>query len=73
MLEREKLWPDDSDKLMGVSRDFKVVAEEMARGPKSLSALEQSARQHYLAESERTRQAALAAAGRQQHSLKTDR
>jgi tetratricopeptide (TPR) repeat protein len=73
LLEREKLWPDDSDRLMGVSRDFTVVAEEMARGRKSLSAQEQSARQHYLAESERTRQAALAAARRQKHSLSADR
>jgi len=72
LLEREKLWPDDSDRLMGVSRDFKELAEEMARGSKRLSAEEQSARQHYLAESERTRQAALAAARRQKHSLKAD-
>ncbi len=72
LLGREKLWPDDSDRLMGVSRDFKELAEEMARRRKSLPAQEQSARQHYLAESERTRQAALAAARRQKHSLKAD-
>ena len=72
MLEREKLWPDDSDRLMGLSRDFKELAEEMARRPKSLSAEEQSARQHYLAESERIRQAAEATARRQKHSLKAD-
>ena len=71
--EREKLWPDDSDRLMRLSRDFKKLAEEMARGPKSLSAEEQSARKHYLAESERTRQAAEATARRQKHSLKADR
>ena len=70
--DREKLWPDDSDRLMRLSRDFKKLAEEMARGPKSLSAEEQSARKHYLAESERTRQAAEAAARRQKHSLKAD-
>jgi hypothetical protein len=73
LLEREMLWPDDSDRLMGVSRNFKELTEEMARGRKSLSALEQSVRQHYLAESERTRQAAEAAARRQKHSLKADR
>jgi len=72
LLEREKLWPDDSDRLMGLSRDFKELAEEMARGSKRLSAEEQSARQHYLAESERTRQAAEAAARRQKHRLKAD-
>jgi eukaryotic-like serine/threonine-protein kinase len=72
LLKREKLWPDDSDRLMRVSRDFMELAEEMARGPKSLSAEEQTARQHYLAESERTRQAALAAARRQKHNLKAD-
>ncbi len=68
--EREKLWPDDSDRLMRLSLDFRKLAEEMARGPKSLSAEEQKARQHYLAESERTRQAAEAAAGRRKHALK---
>jgi tetratricopeptide (TPR) repeat protein len=73
LLEREKLWPDDSDRLMGVSRDFTELAEEMARRRKSLSAAEQFARQHYLAESERTRQAARAAARRQTQSLKADR
>jgi tetratricopeptide (TPR) repeat protein len=72
LLEREKLWPDDFDRLMGVSRDFTLVAQEMARGRKSLSAQEQAARQHYLAESERTRQAALATARRQKHGLKAD-
>ena len=72
LLEREKLWPDDSDRLMGLSRDFKELAEEMARGSKRLSADEQSARQHYLAESERTRQAAEAAARGQKRSLKAD-
>jgi tetratricopeptide (TPR) repeat protein len=60
LLEREKLWPDDSDRLMGVSHDFKELADDMARRQKCLSAEEQTARQHYLAESERTRQAALA-------------
>jgi tetratricopeptide (TPR) repeat protein len=73
LLEQEKLWPDDSDKLMGVSRDFKELAEDMARGRESLSAEEEPARQHYLAESDRTRQAAEAAARRQKHSLKADR
>ncbi len=58
LLERVKLWPDDSDRLTGVAHDFNELAEEMARGPKSLSADEQIARQHYLAESERIRQAA---------------
>ena len=72
LLEREKLWPDDADRLMVVSRDFKLLSEEMARGRKSLSAEEQSARQHYLAESERTRQAAEAAARDQKHPLKAD-
>jgi tetratricopeptide (TPR) repeat protein/tRNA A-37 threonylcarbamoyl transferase component Bud32 len=62
--EREKLWPNDSDRLTHLSRDFIALAEQMARGPKGLSAEEQKARQHYLAESERTRQAALAAARR---------
>ena len=52
--EREKLWPNDSDRLMRLSSDFMKLAEEMARGPKSLSAEEQTARQHYLAECERT-------------------
>ena len=70
--EREKLWPNDAERLMRLSREFKELAEAMARGPKSLSAQEQSARQHYLAESERTRQAALAAARRQKHRLKAD-
>jgi tetratricopeptide (TPR) repeat protein len=73
LLEREKLWPDDSDRLMGVSRDFKELAEEMERRRKGLSAPEQSARHHYLAESERTRQAALAAARRQTHGLNAGR
>jgi tetratricopeptide (TPR) repeat protein len=68
LLEREKLWPEDSDRLIGLSRDFKELAEEMARVPGSLSAEAQSARQHYLAESERIRQAAEAAARRQKHS-----
>jgi tetratricopeptide (TPR) repeat protein len=70
--EREKLWPDDSDKLMGLSRGFKKLAEEMTRGRNGLSAGEQSAREHYLAESERIRQAAEATARRQKHSLKAD-
>jgi tetratricopeptide (TPR) repeat protein len=70
--EREKLWPNDSDRLMRLSREFKELAEEMARGPKRLSAEEQSARQHYLAESERTRQAAEAAARRQKKRLNAD-
>jgi tetratricopeptide (TPR) repeat protein len=69
LLEREKLWPDDADRLMGVSRDFKELAAEMARRRKTLSAEEQFARQHYLAESERTRQAALAAFRRETLSL----
>jgi hypothetical protein len=69
LLEREKLWPDDSDRLMGLSRDFKTLADDMARGSKSPSAEGQSARQHYLAESERTRQPALATARRQKHCL----
>jgi hypothetical protein len=73
LLEREKLWPDDSDRLMRVSRDFNELAKEMARGHESLCAPEQSVRQHYVDESERTRQAALAAARRQTHSLKGDR
>jgi tetratricopeptide (TPR) repeat protein len=72
LAERGKLWPDNSARLMGVSRDFKKLAAEMARGSKRLFAEEQSARQHYLAESERTRQADEAAARRQRHSLKAD-
>jgi tetratricopeptide (TPR) repeat protein len=70
--EREKLSPNDSDRLMGFSRDFKELAEQMARGSKRLSAEEQSARQRNLAESERIRQAAEATARRQKHSVKTD-
>ena len=58
---------------MRVSRDFMELAEEMARGQKSLPPQEQSDREHYLAESERTRKAAEAAARRQQHSLKAVR
>jgi len=72
LLEREKLWPEDSDRLMGLSRDLKELAAEMARAPKGLSAEEQSARQHYLAESERTGQAAEAATRRRKQSLKAN-
>jgi hypothetical protein len=49
------------------------LTEDMARGQKSLSSQEQSARQLYLAECQRTRKAAEAAARREKHTLKTDR
>jgi tetratricopeptide (TPR) repeat protein/tRNA A-37 threonylcarbamoyl transferase component Bud32 len=70
--EREKLWNNDSDRLMGLSLDFKKLADAMARGSKQLSAEEEAARQHYLAESERIRQAAEATARRQKLRLKAD-
>ena len=70
--EREKLWPNDSDRLMGLSGEFKELAEKMERGPKGLSSEEQSARQQSLAESERIRQAAVAAARRQKHPSQVD-
>jgi predicted Ser/Thr protein kinase len=62
--EREKLWPDDAEKLREISDDFRELAQKAAHGNKQLSAKEQADHQLYLAESKRTAQAAEAVARR---------
>jgi tetratricopeptide (TPR) repeat protein len=56
--EREKLWPDRAEQLRGVAKDYRKLANAIAEGGKPLSPAEEAERRRYLAESERTRQAA---------------
>jgi hypothetical protein len=58
LLEREKLWPNNPEELLDVSRDFQQLAEAVGKGRDRLSAEEQAERQSYLAQSERARRAA---------------
>ena len=62
--EREKLWPDDAEKLREVARDFQVLAEALSgsRGP--LSPEEQAEQHEYIRESDRAKRAADDAARR---------
>jgi hypothetical protein len=60
LADREKLWLDHPEKLREVADDYQSLADQLA-ARKSLSAAEQSDRQHYLAESRRTHDAASAA------------
>jgi tetratricopeptide (TPR) repeat protein len=58
LLEREKLWPDNSEELRKVSHDFRKLADTVGQGRERLSPAEDAERRRYLAESERTRPAA---------------
>jgi tetratricopeptide (TPR) repeat protein len=58
LLEQEKLWPDNAEGLMKVSRDFRKLAEAVGQGRERLSPEEQAERRRYLAESDRVRRAA---------------
>jgi tetratricopeptide (TPR) repeat protein len=58
LLEQEKLWPENSEELMGVSGEFRKLAESVGQSRERLSPEEQAERQRYLAESERIRRAA---------------
>jgi serine/threonine protein kinase/tetratricopeptide (TPR) repeat protein len=58
LLEREKLWPDNPEELMKVSRDLRKLADMVGQGREWLSPAEDAERRRYLAESHRTRQAA---------------
>jgi hypothetical protein len=57
LLEQEKLWRGDAEKLMKVSRDFRELAEAVGRERERLTPDDLAERQRYLAESERIRQA----------------
>jgi hypothetical protein len=48
LLEREKLWPDDSPALEEVAKDFEELAAAVGRGREQLSTEEQAERQRYL-------------------------
>jgi tetratricopeptide (TPR) repeat protein len=56
--ELEKLWPDDTEALLEVARDFEKLAEAVGESRKQLTSEEKAERQRYLAESERARRAA---------------
>jgi tetratricopeptide (TPR) repeat protein/tRNA A-37 threonylcarbamoyl transferase component Bud32 len=71
LLEREKLWPNNSEELMEVSRDFQELAEAVGKNREQLSAEEQAERQGYLAHSERARRAALLSKGAGESAEKT--
>ena len=58
LLDREKLWPDDAEELMEVSRDFRELANAVGQGRAQLSPEEDAERRRYLSESERARRAA---------------
>jgi tetratricopeptide (TPR) repeat protein len=62
--QREKLWPNNAEQLLEVSRDFQRLADAMGQVAGPPSPAEQAERQRYLAESERTRRAAEQAAHR---------
>jgi tetratricopeptide (TPR) repeat protein len=62
--EREKLWPDNAEELLEVSRDFEQLTQQMAESRRPLSPEEEAQRWRYLAESARARQAAEAVARR---------
>ncbi|MCI0463578.1 MAG: hypothetical protein L0Z62_42120 [Gemmataceae bacterium] len=51
--EQEKLWPDDPEKLMELSRDFEQLAAGVEQSQKELTPVEQAERQRYLDESAR--------------------
>jgi tetratricopeptide (TPR) repeat protein len=64
LLDIEKLWPNDADKLRTVARDLRELAVDVGKDQDELSPAEEAERQRYLKESERVEQQAAAVAGR---------
>lgn len=60
LMEREKLWTDNREKLIEVSDDYVELARKVVMGKDVLSAKEKGERDHFLAEGKRVRQAAAA-------------
>jgi tetratricopeptide (TPR) repeat protein len=71
LLEREKLWPNNSEALVEVSRNFRQLAAAVGKGREQLSAEEQTERQRYLAHSERARRAATFLNGKRESAEQT--
>jgi hypothetical protein len=64
LLAREKLWPDDDRELREVAKDLREAAEAIGRGKQRLTPEEQAHQTCFLAQSDRVRRVAEAAARR---------